>query len=160
MTDAYRQGRIAALPTDLAWIRDLQETAARAREGKSFDSEKFRMKLFEDRIFVYSPKGDIYDLPRGAFPLDYAYRIHSDIAAHASGFKVNGVMKPFTYELQHGDVVEVLTSKSAKPKPAWRDMVITPHAKTKLRMQLSKSGGVLAHLTGLTDGVSSLFRHR
>lgn len=158
MTDAYRQGRIAALPTDLAWIRDLQETAARAREGKSFDSEKFRMKLFEDRIFVYSPKGDIYDLPRGAFPLDYAYRIHSDIAAHASGFKVNGVMKPFTYELQHGDVVEVLTSKSAKPKPAWRDMVITPHAKTKLRMQLSKSGGVLAHLTGLTDGVSSLFR--
>ena len=160
MSEAYRQGRIAALPTDLAWIRDLQETAARAREGKSFDSEKFRMKLFEDRIFVYSPKGDIYDLPRGAFPLDYAYRIHSDLAAHASGFKVNGAMKPFTYELQHGDVVEVLTSKSAKPKPAWRDMVITPHAKTKLRMQLSKSGGVLAHLTGLTDGVSSLFRHR
>ena len=67
-------------------------------------------------------------------------------------------MKPFTYELQHGDVVEVLTSKSAKPKPAWRDMVITPHAKAKLRMQLSRSGGVLAHLTGLTDGVSSLFR--
>jgi len=63
------------------------------------------MKLFSDRIFVYSPKGDIYDLPRGAFPLDYAYRIHSDIAAHASGFKVNGVMKPFNYELQHGDVV-------------------------------------------------------
>ena len=51
------------------------------------------MKLFSDRIFVYSPKGDIYDLPRGAFPLDYAYRIHSDIAARASGFKINGVMK-------------------------------------------------------------------
>ena len=158
LTDAYKKGRIGAMPADLSWIRDLQEAAALASEGKRFDSDKFRMKLFSDRIFVYSPKGDIYDLPRGAFPLDYAYRIHSDIAAHASGFKVNGVMKPFTYELQHGDVVEVLTSKSAKPKLAWRDMVITPHAKTKLRMQLSRSGGVLAHLTGLTDGVSSLFR--
>ena len=158
LTDAYKKGRMGAMPADLSWIRDLQEAAALASEGKRFDSDKFRMKLFSDRIFVYSPKGDIYDLPRGAFPLDYAYRIHSDIAAHASGFKVNGVMKPFTYELQHGDVVEVLTSKSAKPKPAWRDMVITPHAKAKLRMQLSRSGGVLAHLTGLTDGVSSLFR--
>ena len=158
LTDAYKKGRIGAMPADLSWIRDLQEAAVLASEGKRFDSDKFRMKLFSDRIFVYSPKGDIYDLPRGAFPLDYAYRIHSDIAAHASGFKVNGVMKPFTYELQHGDVVEVLTSKSAKPKPAWRDMVITPHAKAKLRMQLSRSGGVLAHLTGLTDGVSSLFR--
>ncbi len=158
LTDAYKKGRMGAMPADLSWIRELQEAAALASEGKRFDSDKFRMKLFSDRIFVYSPKGDIYDLPRGAFPLDYAYRIHSDIAAHASGFKVNGVMKPFTYELQHGDVVEVLTSKSAKPKLAWRDMVITPHAKTKLRMQLSRSGGVLAHLTGLTDGVSSLFR--
>jgi len=158
LTDAYKKGRMGAMPADLSWIRDLQEAAALASEGKRFDSDKFRMKLFSDRIFVYSPKGDIYDLPRGAFPLDYAYRIHSDIAAHASGFKVNSVMKPFTYELQHGDVVEVLTSKSAKPKLAWRDMVITPHAKAKLRMQLSRSGGVLAHLTGLTDGVSSLFR--
>lgn len=160
LTDAYKKGRIGAMPADLSWIRELQEAAALAGEGKRFDSDKFRMKLFSDRIFVYSPKGDIYDLPRGAFPLDYAYRIHSDIAAHASGFKVNGVMKPFNYELQHGDIVEVLTSKSAKPKLAWRDMVITPHAKNKLRMQLSKSGGVLGHLTGLTDGVSSLFRNR
>ena len=151
---------MGSMPADLSWIRELQEAAALAGEGKRFDSNKFRMKLFSDRIFVYSPKGDIYDLPRGAFPLDYAYRIHSDIAAHASGFKVNGVMKPFNYELQHGDVVEVLTSKSAKPKLAWRDMVITPHAKNKLRMQLSKNGGVLGHLTGLTDGVSSLFRNR
>lgn len=157
MTDAYRTGKMAALPTDLAWIRDLQETAAKAREGKVFDSAKFRMKLFEDRIFVYSPKGDIYDLPHGAFPLDYAYRIHSDVAAHASGFKVNGVMKPFTYQLQHGDTVEVLTSKSAKPNPDWREMVVTPHAKEKLRSQLAHQGGILQTLTG---GVSSLFRRK
>lgn len=112
LADAYKKG-LAMMPADLTWIRELQETAARAREGKRVNSEKFRLKLFADRIFVYSPKGDIYDLPAGAFPLDYAYRIHSDIAAHASGFKINGVMKPFDYVLQHGDVVEILTNKSA-----------------------------------------------
>ena len=157
LTDAYKKGRIGAMPADLSWIRDLQEAAALAGEGKRFDSDKFRMKLFSDRIFVYSPKGDIYDLPRGAFPLDYAYRIHSDIAAHASGFKINGVMKPFTYHLRHGDTIEVLTNKSARPKPDWRELIITPHAKDKLRLQLSRSGGILQQLTG---GVSSLFRHR
>lgn len=157
LTDAYKKGRMGAMPADLSWIRDLQEAAALAGEGKRFDSDKFRMKLFSDRIFVYSPKGDIYDLPRGAFPLDYAYRIHSDIAAHASGFKINGVMKPFTYHLRHGDTIEVLTNKSAHPKPDWRELIITPHAKDKLRLQLSRSGGILQQLTG---GVSSLFRHR
>ena len=156
LTDAYKKGRMGAMPADLSWIRDLQEAAALAGEGKRFDSDKFRMKLFSDRIFVYSPKGDIYDLPRGAFPLDYAYRIHSDIAAHASGFKINGVMKPFTYHLRHGDTIEVLTNKSAHPKPDWRELIITPHAKDKLRLQLSRSGGILQQLTG---GVSSLFRH-
>ena len=157
LTDAYKKGRMGAMPADLSWIRDLQEAAALAGEGKRFDSDKFRMKLFSDRIFVYSPKGDIYDLPRGAFPLDYAYRIHSDIAAHASGFKINGVMKPFTYHLRHGDTIEVLTNKSAHPKPDWRELIITPHAKDELRLQLSRSGGILQQLTG---GVSSLFRHR
>ena len=156
LTDAYKKGRMGAMPADLSWIRDLQEAAALAGEGKRFDSDKFRMKLFSDRIFVYSPKGDIYDLPRGAFPLDYAYRIHSDVAAHASGFKINGVMKPFTYHLRHGDTIEVLTNKSAHPKPDWRELIITPHAKDKLRLQLSRSGGILQQLTG---GVSSLFRH-
>ena len=157
LTDAYKKGRMGAMPVDLSWIRDLQEAAALAGEGKRFDSDKFRMKLFSDRIFVYSPKGDIYDLPRGAFPLDYAYRIHSDIAAHASGFKINDVMKPFTYHLRHGDTIEVLTNKSAHPKPDWRELITTPHAKDKLRLQLSRSGGILQQLTG---GVSSLFRHR
>ena len=99
------------------------------------------MKLFADRIFVYSPKGDIYDLPAGAFPLDYAYRVHSDIAARASGFKINGVMKSFDTKLEHGDTIEVLTSKSAHPKPDWRNYVMTAHAKNKLKSQLNKPDG-------------------
>lgn len=153
LTDAYRKKTLAALPAELSWIRDLQKTAAKAHSGKKFDAEKFRMQLFHDRIFVYSPKGDIWDLPRGAYPLDFAYRVHSDVAAHASGFRINGVMKPFTYKLQHGDKVEVLTSKTAKPKSDWKEHIITHHAREKLRLQLSRNNRLL-------DQFSQFFRPR
>lgn len=149
LTDAYRNGQIAELPDHLKWIKDLQLTAARAGRSKQmFNSEAFRMNLFHDRIFVYSPKGDILDLARGSYVLDFAYRIHSDVAARASGFRVNGVMKPFSYQLQHGDTVEVLTSKSAVPKASWKNFLATPHAKEKLRLQLSKQNrGILEAVT-------------
>ena len=149
LSDAYRKRTLAALPADLSWIRDLQETAAKAHSGKKFDADKFRVQLFHDRIFVYSPKGDIWDLPRGAYPLDFAYRVHSDLAARASGFMINGKMKPFSYQLQHGDTVEILTAKGAHPKPEWRKYITTSHAKEKLRLQLSRNGGILAHVTSL-----------
>lgn len=138
LTDAYKKGTLAELPADLTWIRELQVAASKAGAGKKFDADKFRMNLFKDRIFVYSPKGDIWDLPRGAYVLDFAFRIHSDVAARASGFKVNGVMKPFSYKLQHGDTVEILTSKTAKPKAEWKEYITTNHAKEKLRLQLSR----------------------
>ncbi len=154
LTDAYRKGQIAELPEHLEWIKDLQITAAKTGKKKAFDAEKFRMNLFHDRIFVYSPKGDIYDLPRGAYALDFAYRIHSDVAAHASGFKVNGVMKPFSYVLQHGDTVEILTSKTASPKEGWKDYIITPHAREKLRLQLSRQK------RGLLETVTAKLRRK
>lgn len=160
LTDAYRKGAIATLPADLSWIRELQEAAAKASEGKKFDADKFRMKLFSDRIFVYSPKGDIWDLPRGAYPLDFAYRVHSDLAAKASGFKVNGVMKPFSYRLEHGDTVEILTAKGAHPKPAWKDYIVTNHSKEKLRQQLARNGGVVAHITKAAGKLGRRLRHK
>lgn len=154
LTDAYRQGKIAELPEHLRWIKNLQLTAARTSKKTKFDSDKFRMNLFSDRIFVYSPKGDIWDLPRDAYVLDFAYRIHSDVAARASGFKVNGVMKPFSYKLQHGDEVEILTNKSAKPKSEWKEFISTAHAKDKLRLQLSRQK------RGLLDTVANRLRGR
>lgn len=140
LTDAYKRGTIAQLPTDLHWISDLQNAAAQINEGKDFDENNLRVDLFGDRIFVYSPKGDIYDLPSGAYPLDYAYRVHSDVASHASGFKVNGKMVPFSQQLRHGDTVEILTSKGAKPRPDWQQYIITSHARMKLRAQLRRNG--------------------
>ena len=146
LTDAYTRGTIAALPTDLHWIRHLQNAAARIKEGKDFDQTDLTIDLFGDRIFVHSPKGDIYDLPAGAYPLDYAYRVHPDLASRASGFIVNGKMEPFSYRLKHGDVIEILTKKSARPKVAWQQYMITAHARMKLRAQLRK-GGLLGQLS-------------
>ena len=146
LSEAYTTGTIAALPADLHWIRHLQSAAARIKEGKDFDEIDLKVDLFGDRIFIYSPKGDIYDLPAGSFPLDYAYRVHSDLAAKASGFIINGKMEPFSYHLKHGDVVEILTNKSAKPKLQWQQYMLTSHARLKLRAQLRK-GGLLGQLS-------------
>jgi GTP pyrophosphokinase len=137
-TDAYRKGEIAAMPADLRWITDLQQVAAQLYEGKKVDVEKLKVDLFGDRIFVYSPKGDIYDLPDGSYPLDFAYRVHSDIGQHAAGFIINGKMEPFDYKLKYGDVIEVITNKNAKPKARWREMIFTGHARAKIRAQINK----------------------
>lgn len=146
LTEAYTSGTIAALPADLHWIRHLQSAAARMKEGQDFDDLDLTVDLFGDRIFIYSPKGDIYDLPAGAFPLDYAYRVHSDLASKASGFIINGKMEPFSYPLKHGDIIEILTSKSARPKLEWQQYMLTSHARMKLRAQLRK-GGLLGQLS-------------
>jgi len=138
LTDAYRKGHIAAMPANLQWIQELQEVAAKLKAGKEARLDHLKLDLFSDRIFVYSPKGDIYDLPIGAYPLDYAYRIHSDVAARAFGFRANGKMISFDTPLKDGDVVEVLTKRSAKPKSDWLEWVTTEHARSKLRAQLKK----------------------
>lgn len=140
LTDAYRKGQIAAMPADLSWITELQEVAARTQKGEDVDVTGLKIDLFGDRIFVFSPKGDIYDLPAGAYPLDYAYRVHSDVARESAGFLINGKMEPFDYRLQDGDNVEIIRKKNAKPKKEWLDVVITDHAQMKLRAQLRRSG--------------------
>jgi GTP pyrophosphokinase len=139
MTDAYRKGKINAMPAHLTWITQLQEVAAQLKAGEDVSMDSLQIDLFGDRIFVYSPKGDIYDLPEGAYPLDYAYRIHSDVGKHAAGCRVNNKMVPFDRQLQNGDMVEIITKRSSQPKPAWMDMVVTGHAREKLRSQLKKT---------------------
>jgi GTP pyrophosphokinase len=138
MTDAYRKGQIAAMPANLRWIQELQEVAAKLKAGEEVSMDHLKLDLFSDRIFVYSPKGDIYDLPTGAYPLDYAYRIHSDIAAQAYGFRINGKMVSFNTPLHDGDKIEIVTKRSMKPKGDWLEWVTTEHARSKLRAQLKK----------------------
>ena len=132
LTENYKKGKIEHLPTNLLWITELQMTAARLREGKKVDLKKLKLNLFADKIFVYTPKGDIIDLPKGALPLDFAYRLHSEIGDHVVGVKINGKMSNLNKKLEHGDVVEILTSKNQTPKQSWLDKIFTPHARSKL----------------------------
>ena len=139
LTENYKQGKIEHLPTNLLWITELQMTAARLREGKRVDLKKLKLNLFADKIFVYTPKGDIIDLPQGALPLDFAYRLHSEIGDHVVGVKINGKMSNLNKKLEHGDVVEILTSKNQTPKQSWYDKIITSNARQKLRRALKFS---------------------
>ena len=137
LTENYKKGKIEHLPTNLLWIQELQMTAARLREGKKVDLKKLKLNLFADRIFVYTPKGDILDLPQGALPLDFAYRLHSEIGDHVVGVKINGKMSNLNTKLKHGDVVEILTAKNQIPKTSWLDKIITPHARQKILHSLN-----------------------
>ncbi|MDN5274637.1 MAG: relA [Candidatus Saccharibacteria bacterium] len=151
-TKNYIRGRstAASLPTQLQWITQLQEIAARLGSGDDISQDELNIDLFGNRIFVYSPKGDIYNLPEGALPLDFAFMVHSDIGRHAYSFRVNGNIHSFDKPLQNGDVVEVVTRKLSMPKQAWLDLVKTGHAREKLRSQLKKME-LIETLTGAAN---------
>ena len=141
LTENYKKGKIEHLPTNLLWITELQMTAAKLREGKKVDLKKLKLNLFADKIFVYTPKGDIIDLPVGALPLDFAYRLHSEIGDHVVGVKINGKMSNLNKKLEQGDIVEILTSKNQTPRSSWLDRIITPHARQKLLHRLNNKNG-------------------
>jgi GTP pyrophosphokinase len=138
LTESYKEGKIQHLPTNLLWITELQDAAAKLKEGKKVDLKKLRLNLFADKIFVYTPKGDIIDLPKGSLPLDFAFRLHSEIGGHVVGVKINGKMSNLNRKLEQGDIIEILTSKNQTPKTSWFDKVFTSHAKQKLRQMLPK----------------------
>ncbi len=138
--DYTRSKKSIALPAEMQWITQMQEVAERLRDGEEISQEQLNIDLFGNRIFVYSPKGDIYNLPEGALPLDFAYLVHSDIGNHAYSFRVNGNIHAFDKPLHNGDMVEVITRKLPQVKTAWQDLVTTTHARSKLRMQLRRMG--------------------
>ncbi len=135
-TKNYKGGFISQLPTNLQWVNQLQNIAKKLADGQQIDREQMAVDLFKYQIFVYSPKGDIYNLPEGSLPLDFAYLIHSKVGKHAAGFLVNNKIHPFDKPLENGDLVEVITKRFSKPKPDWLKLVTTSHAKHKLKAQL------------------------
>ena len=136
LTSAYTEGRVSKLPSNLLWIKELQESATKLTAGEKIDEKKLKLNLFADKIFVYTPKGDIIDLPKGSMPLDFAYRLHSEIGAQCTGAIVNGKMVDLKTKLKQGDVVEIITQKNSKPNPGWLDKVFSSHARHKLVSQL------------------------
>ena len=94
------------------------------------------MDLFNDQVFVFTPDGDVIDLPAGACPIDFAYRIHTELGHHTVGARVNGRQVPLSYTLRNGDIAEIITSASAEPSRDWLELVKSSRAKAKIRRYL------------------------
>jgi GTP diphosphokinase / guanosine-3',5'-bis(diphosphate) 3'-diphosphatase len=115
-----------------AWLRQLIE-----RQGELEDPHEFlevvKVDLFPDEVFVFTPKGDVVNLPKGASTLDFAYAIHSQVGEHCAGARVNGTMRPLSHRLADGDTVEILTNASQVPKKDWLEFAVSGKARSRIR---------------------------
>ena len=116
----------------LTWLRSLLEWQSDMSDSRSF-MENLKLDLFENQVFIFSPKGDVYSLPATATPLDFAYQVHTDVGNHCVGAKVNGKIVPLDYQLKNGDICEVLLNKSSRPSLDWLAIVRTSGAKHKIK---------------------------
>jgi GTP pyrophosphokinase len=126
------------LPRKLTWVKQLQEWQSHNVNSREF-LESLRLDFFQNRIFVFTPKGDVIDLPQNATPVDFAYEIHSDIGNHCVGAKINGKISPLDTPLKSQDIVEIIVNKSKKPSLSWLNFVKTADAKSKIKNFLKKS---------------------
>ena len=140
----YKEGQPADVGFEgkMTWLRQLLEWQRDVNGAQEF-VESFKTDIFQNQVFVYTPKGDLKELPAGATPLDFAYRIHTDIGHHSIGAKVNAKLVPLHYELQNGDTVEILTSKTVPgPSPDWMSpnpgYVKTGSAREKVRQWFNR----------------------
>ena len=123
----------------LVWLRDMLEWQKETSDAEEF-MEGFKINLFTDEIFLFTPKGVVIDLPNGATPIDFAYRIHTDIGNKCVGAKVNGKIVPLDYQLKTGQIVEILTSNSSKgPNMDWLNIAKSNQAKSKIRAWFKKA---------------------
>ncbi|MCA0153514.1 RelA/SpoT family protein [Winogradskyella vincentii] len=126
------------------WINKLQE-ALENNEADAVDFvEQFKLNLYSKEIFVFSPKGDLKSLPKGATPLDFAFSIHTEVGMKTRGAKVNGKLVPLSHKLQSGDRVEILTSENAKPNSNWLDYATTARARSKIKSALKADTKIIA----------------
>ena len=133
----YKEGSKSDREYDakLAWLRQLMEWQRDVSESDATEFvEGIKLDIFQDQVFVFTPKGDIKDLPAGATPLDFAYRIHTDVGHRTIGSKVNNRLVPLDYRLKNGDIVEIVTTKGEHgPSRDWMNVVRTSHAREKIR---------------------------
>jgi GTP pyrophosphokinase len=134
----YKQGGTEESGLDI-WLNLLKE-ALENQETNAVDFvEDFKMNLYSKEIFVFTPKGEIKSLPKGATSLDFAFSIHSAVGLHTRGTRVNGRLVPLNYELKSGDQIEVITSPNQKPTSHWLDYVTTARAKNKIKSVLNEN---------------------
>lgn len=124
----------------LRWLRFVLELQSETKDDAQDFLDSLKIDLGTDQIFAFTPRGDVIYLPQDSTPVDFAYRVHSDIGNSCVGAKVNGRLVPLDYHLHNGDIVEIQTTRrpDAGPKRDWLDFVVTPHAKHRIKGQLRK----------------------
>ncbi|MEO0815382.1 MAG: RelA/SpoT family protein, partial [Myxococcota bacterium] len=131
----YKEGTKAKDKQDFAWLRQLLEWQRDLEDPNEFlDTVKY--DLFTDEVFVFTPKGEVISLKRGATTVDFAFAVHTEVGLHCAGAKVNGRMVPLRYELKNGDMVEIITNNAQRPSKDWLSFVRTSRARTKIRAQV------------------------
>jgi guanosine-3',5'-bis(diphosphate) 3'-pyrophosphohydrolase len=115
-----------------AWLHQLMEWQRDLKDPTEF-IETVKIDLFEEEVFVFTPKGDVKSLPKGSTPIDFAYAVHSKVGDHCSGARVNGLIVPLRYPLRNGDTVDILTANTQKPTKDWLKFVVTSRAQTRIR---------------------------
>ncbi|MEB3221297.1 MAG: bifunctional (p)ppGpp synthetase/guanosine-3',5'-bis(diphosphate) 3'-pyrophosphohydrolase [Candidatus Sericytochromatia bacterium] len=135
----YKEGgkELSDLDTKLTWLRQMLDWQNDLKDANEYLTT-VKEDLFADEVFVFSPRGDVIDLPRDATPLDFAYRIHTDVGHRCVGAKVNGRIVPLDTHLANGDIVEVITSKKPSPSRDWLKIVATTSAKNRIRQWYKK----------------------
>jgi RelA/SpoT family (p)ppGpp synthetase len=128
---AYKEGKAAAR-SQHPWISDLIEILEHAATAEEL-LEHTRMAMYQDRIFAFTPKGELIQLPKGATPVDFAYAVHTDLGDQTVGAKINGRVMPLRTALENGDQVEILVSKAQHPQPGWLSFVVTGKARANIR---------------------------
>ena len=135
----YKEGKAGDKEFDkkLSWMRQLLEWQRELGDAREFVNT-LKTDIFSDRVYVFTPKGDVVELPAGSIPIDFAYKVHTDVGHSCVGAKVNGKIVPLDYSLNTGDIVEILTSKTSGPSRDWLKMVTTSQAKNRIRQWFKK----------------------
>ncbi len=120
------------------WLNRLQEALETSNNNAVDFVEEFKLNLYSKEIFVFTPKGELKSMPKGATPLDFAFHIHTEVGMKTRGARVNGKLVPLGSELHSGDQVEIITSESAKPNQSWLDYAQTARARSKIKSSLSE----------------------
>ncbi|MBR2057283.1 MAG: bifunctional (p)ppGpp synthetase/guanosine-3',5'-bis(diphosphate) 3'-pyrophosphohydrolase [Clostridia bacterium] len=137
----YKEGKTSGVESDMEskvrWLREVMDAEKDAGGAREF-MDAIRINVFDDEVFVFTPKGDVYDLPVNSTPIDLAYKIHSEVGNHCTGAKVNKKMVTLSTKLQTGDIVELITQQNSRPSLDWLKFVRTSSARSRIRAYFKK----------------------
>ncbi|MFA6551383.1 MAG: RelA/SpoT family protein [Patescibacteria group bacterium] len=138
----YYKNKKIAFGKQPKWVRDIMELMRQTKNSEEFVSVA-KIDVFQNRIFVFTPKGDVIDLPENSSPIDFAYAVHSDIGNHCVGVMINDKINKLDTVLKSGDTVEIITEKNKKPSRDWMKIAKTARAREKIKQSLKEDGGFM-----------------